>query len=101
QPTNQSRLKGVMYLASQVITASVTFPTIGETIEIKAYPEVFGFRLYEKKADQYLRVDILNYYMVETAYLYVFTAANHKVSIYVDGNEIFSQNADPQGDAIF
>ncbi len=101
QPTNQPGLKGVTFLASQVIGAPVTFPTIGETIEIKVCPDVFGFRLYEKKADQYQRVDILNYYMVDTAYLYVFTAANFKVSIYVDDIEIFSQYANPQGDAIF
>ncbi len=101
QPTNQPGLKGVTFLASQVIGAPVTFPTIGETIEIKVCPDVFGFRLYGKKADQYQRVDILNYYMVDTAYLYVFTVANYKVSIYVDGNEILSQNANPQGDAIF
>ena len=39
--------------------------------------------------------------MLDTTYLYVFTTAKHKVSIFVDDNKIFSQYADVQGDVIF
>ncbi len=103
RPTGKSTRRGIMYLAPQFVAAPLTFPTIGETIEIKVCPKLFGLRLYEKKdkAGRYNQVDVLDYYTLETAALYVFTGANYKVSLYVDNQEIQSDHADTDGDIIF
>src|SRR5258708_15220937 len=103
RPTGKSTKRGIIYLAPQFVTAPLTFPAIGETIEIKVCPKLFGLRLYEKKdkADRYYQVDVLDYYTLKTAALYVFTNANYKVSLYVDNQEIQSNHADTDGDTIF
>jgi len=90
---------GIVYLTPDTARVSVIFPAIGEIAEIAIRPTLFGIRLYQRVHDHasYFRVDQLDYYLLNTAALYVFTKANCEVILYVDEAEVWSGRANSNG----
>jgi hypothetical protein len=90
--------KGIRSWGSDPVRIPVTFPVIGETVEVEIIPVVFGFRLYQRQGQaDYQQVNQLDYYALETSVLYIHTEALRVATICVNGVRCRTEQADEDG----
>ncbi len=94
-------LSDVRWLVPATVHLPLTFPTIGQSVEIRVRLLVFGFRLYQQQGDRrYQCIDEVDYYHLDTALLYIFTQPNAQVSFYVKEQFIHSMYVDAIGNLV-
>lgn len=91
----------VRCLVPATVHLLLTFPPIGQSIEIWVRPLVFGFRLYQRQGDQYYQcIDEVDYYHLDTTLLYIFTKPDAQVSFYLNEQLIHSVYVDATGNLL-
>jgi hypothetical protein len=91
----------VRCLVPATVHLLLTFPPIGQSIEIRVRPLVFGFRLYQRQGDQrYQCVDEVDYYHLDTTLLHLFTKPGAQVSFYLNEQLIHSVYVDATGNLL-
>jgi len=91
----------VRCLVPATVHLLLTFPPIGQSIEIRVRPLVFGFRLYQRQGDQrYQCVDEVDYYHLDTTLLHIFTKPDAQVSFYLNEQLIHSVYVDATGNLL-
>ena len=97
-PEESSMSSDVRCLVPATVHLPLTFPTIGQSVEIRARPLVFGFRLYQQQGDRrYQCIDEADYYHLDTTLLHIFTKPDAKISFYLNEQLIHSIYVDATG----
>jgi len=96
-------------LTSKPVSSLVSFPDLGETLEVMVQPRLFGFRLYlrrqERRADgrsrtRYQPVSQADYYHLDETALYVFSAPHQRIEVAVGIFTVFVEETDESGDLL-
>lgn len=96
-------------IVSQPVFASISFPDLGETVDIVVYPQVFGFRFYLKRIEQispgkerihYQPLGQADYYHLSETSLYVFSAPRCRVEMKIGAWIVWSGETDENGDLL-
>lgn len=98
-PDNIQAPKGIRYLESQLVTFPVTFPALGETVEVKFMPSVFGFRLYQRSDKQatYQQVNYLDYHHLENSAIYIHTHEQKTIRMNIANTLLWKGNSNKDG----
>ena len=94
---------------SESISGLVSFPKLGETVEVVVRPCLFGFRLYLKRQERaadggsrthYQPVSRSDYYHLGETALYVFSAPHRRVEVAVGALTVVVEETDEDGNLL-
>jgi hypothetical protein len=96
-------------ILSGPVSGLVSFPDLGETLEIVVHPRLLGFRLYLKRSVQttsgqwrtaYQPLNQIDYYHLTETVLYVFSAPHSRVELAVGARVAWEGETDANGDLL-
>jgi len=96
-------------IVSEPVSALVSFPDLGETMEVVVHPRLFGFRLYLKRSEQtsagrwrtgYQPVSQADYYHLGKTALCVFSAPHSRVELAVGARVAWEGETNATGDLL-
>ncbi len=100
---------GLRQITSEPISGLVSFPELGETVEVVVRPRLFGLRLYLKRQERtdngqsrtrYQPVRQADYYHLNETALYVFSAPHKRVEITVGALTVVVEETDEDGNLL-
>ena len=96
-------------IVSEPVPTLVSFPDLGETLEVIVHPRLFGFRLYLKRPEEespgrwhtrYQPLSQADYYGLDATALYVFSAPHSRVELTVGARAVWAGETDAAGDLL-